>query len=134
MYVYLFVGKLDLVEDEHERYPCRLGFDEEPGERGRLRPRLVQREEHDELVDVCHGRVGNLAPALEHVLDHPAAVGPVDGPDEHPIPDEHGAADLLEQRPDHAEKVGAAVVLDPRRGGAHDEPSRWREQLVEATP
>ena len=57
-----------------------------------------------------------------------------DGPDEHPVPDEHAAADLLEQRPDHAEKVGAAVVLEPRRGGAHDEPSRWREQLVEAAP
>ena len=51
-----------------------------------------------------------------------------------PVPDEHAAADLLEQRPDHAEKAGAAVVLEPRRGGAHDEPSRWREQLVEAAP
>ena len=118
---YLFADELDLVEDEHKRDPCRLGLNEEPGERGRLGLGLVEREEHDEVVDVGDGRVGHLGPPLEDILDHPAAVGPVDRPDEDAVTDEHAAADLLEQRADDAEQVGAAVVVQPRGRGVHDD-------------
>jgi len=118
---YLFVDELDLVEDEHEGDPRGLGLDEEPGERGGLRPGLVEREEHDEAVDVGDGRVDDLGPPLEDVLDHAAAVGPVDGPDEDAVPDEDAAADLLEQRADDAEQVGAAVVLQAGGRGVDDD-------------
>ena len=118
---YLFVDELDLVEDEHEGDPRGLGLDEEPGERGGLRPGLVEREEHDEAVDVGDGRVDDLGPPLEDVLDHAAAVGLVDGPDEDAVPDEDAAADLLEQRADDAEQVGAAVVLQAGGRGVDDD-------------
>src|SRR6185312_11182967 len=100
------------------------GLDDEPGERGGLRPGLVEREEHDEAVDVGDGRVDDLGPPLEDVLDHAAAVGPVDGPDEDAVPDEDAAADLLEQRADDAEQVGATVVL--QAGGAASTMTRMK--------
>jgi len=118
---YLFVDELDLVEDEHEGDPRGLGLDDEPGERGGLRPGLVEREEHDEAVDVGDGRVGDLGPPLEDVLDHAAAVGPVDGAHKDAVPDEDAAADLLEQRADDAEQVGAAMALQARGRGVHDD-------------
>lgn len=120
---YLFIDELDLVEDEDERYPRGLGLDEEPGERCGLGPGLVEREEDDEAVDIGDGRVGDLGPPLEDVLDHPAAVGPVDGSHEDPVPDEHAAADLLEQRPHDAEQVRPAVLLEvvARGHGVHDD-------------
>lgn len=115
------VDELDLVEDEQEGNARGLGVDEEPGERGGLGLRLVEREEEDDAVDVGDGRVGDLGAAVEDVLDDAAAAGPVDGPDEHPVPDEHAAADLLEQRAHDAEQVGAPVVLQARGRGGDDD-------------
>lgn len=121
------MNEFGFVYGESERYSRRFGVHQEPGEQERLQCRLLHGEKNQQVINIGNRRISNLGGPLEHILDHAPAVDPVNGPDEHPVPDENLPLDLLEHRLHHAEelrtghgRVGIAIRAGVDDDDAHE--------------